>query len=84
MLGESVSLRLSVAPLFDEENPNEKRLMAIVSFHLYAFYIFVKVLSLYDVVVCFFKVGISTDKTVYLKRSYAKGKKKRKERKKEK
>ena len=27
--------------------------------------------------VCLFKVGISTDKTVYLKRSYAKGKKKK-------
>ena len=31
VLGDSVSLRLSVAPLFYEENPNEKRLMAIVS-----------------------------------------------------
>ena len=31
---------------------------------------------------CLFKVGISTDKTVYLKRSYAKGKKKEKKEKK--
>ena len=28
--------------------------------------------------ICLFKVGSSTDKTVYLKRSYAKGKKKEK------
>ena len=28
---------------------------------------------------CLFKVGISTDKMVYLKRSYAKGKKEKKE-----
>ena len=32
--------------------------------------------------VCLFKVGISTDKTVYLKWSYAKGKKKEKKEKK--
>ena len=29
--------------------------------------------------VCLYKVGISTDKIVYLKRSYAKGKKKKRE-----
>ena len=49
MLGDSVSLRLAVAPLFDEENPNEKRLMAIVSVSTRTRSTSVKVLSLYNV-----------------------------------
>ena len=39
-------------------------------------------LFVFCLIVCLFKVGISTDKTVYLKRSYAKGKKKEKKEKK--